>query len=371
MSSEMEKLLMEEENRYQEVYKGSIVKGRVMIEKEDSFYVDLNYKTDGILPKDQILETETVNVGDEITVQVVKIDKNTGDILLSKRKVDEFKVWDDIEAGNIVPVRIVETNAKGLIGAYKGSVRGFIPLSHIELKFIGEEALKSYVGKTFEVEVIDVDPKKRRLILSRKNILLKQQEEMRKEIMDKVVEGATFEGTIKDIKDYGAFVDIGGITGLVHVSEISWDRSDNIKKLYKLEDKVQVQVISFDKETDRLSLSIKSLIEHPWNEFIAKNKVSDIVSGEVKNIKEYGAFINLHPTVDGFVHISNLSSEFVKNPGEVLKVGQQVDVRIISIDEETKKIELSMILEEPKAEEEVAPESVQEETISSEEVAPE
>lgn len=346
----MEKLLMEEETRYQEVYKGSIVKGKVMIEKEDSFYVDLNYKTDGMLPKDQILETETVKVGDEITVQVVKIDKNTGDILLSKKKVDEFKVWDDIEAGQVIPVKIVETNAKGLIGAYKGSVRGFIPLSHIELKFIGEEALKTYIGKTFEVEVIDIDPKKRRLILSRKNILLKQQEEMRKEIMDKVVEGATFEGVIKDVKDYGAFVDIGGITGLVHVSEISWDRNENVRKLYKVEDVVKVQVISFDKETDRLSLSIKSLVEHPWTAFAEKTKVGDIVSGEVKNIKEYGAFINLHPTVDGFVHISNLSSEFIKNPNEVLKVGQTVDVRIISIDGETKKIELSMILED-KAEE--------------------
>lgn len=360
MSSEMEKLLMEEETRYQEVYKGSIVKGKVMIEKEDSFYVDLNYKTDGILPKDQILETETVHVGDEITVQVVKIDKNTGDILLSKRKVDEFKVWDDIEAGNIIAVKIVESNAKGLIGAYKGSVRGFIPLSHIELKFIGEEALKSYMGKTFEVEVIDIDPKKRRLILSRKNILLKQQEEMRKEIIDKLVEGATFEGTIKDIKDYGVFVDIGGITGLVHVSEISWDRSENIRNLYKVEDRVKVQVINFDRESDRLSLSIKALIEHPWKEFVAKYKVSDTITGEVKNIKEYGAFVNLHPTVDGFVHISNLSSEFIKNPNEVLKVGQKVEVRIISIDEESKKIELSMKPEEPKPEESLEEESVEE-----------
>ncbi len=166
MSSEMEKLLLEEEKNYQEVYKGSIVKGRVMIEKDDSFYIDLNYKTDGILPKDQVIDSESIKVGDEIEVQVVKIDKNTGDILLSKKRVDEFKVWDEVKVGDVLQVKAVEFNAKGLICVYKTALRGFMPLSHIELKFIGEDVLKSYLGKTFEVEIIDIDPKKRRLIFS-------------------------------------------------------------------------------------------------------------------------------------------------------------------------------------------------------------
>ena len=155
MSSEMEKLLLEEEKNYQEVYKGSIVKGRVMIEKDDSFYIDLNYKTDGILPKDQVIDSESIKVGDEIEVQVVKIDKNTGDILLSKKRVDEFKVWDEVKVGDVLQVKAVEFNAKGLICVYKTALRGFMPLSHIELKFIGEDVLKSYLGKTFEVEIID------------------------------------------------------------------------------------------------------------------------------------------------------------------------------------------------------------------------
>jgi len=293
MSSEMEKLLLEEEKNYQEVYKGSIVKGRVMIEKDDSFYIDLNYKTDGILPKDQVIDSETIKVGDEIEVQVVKIDKNTGDILLSKKRVDEFKVWDEVKVGDILEVKAVEFNAKGLICLYKTALRGFMPLSHIELKFIGEEVLKSYLGKTFEAEIIDIDPRKRRLIFSRKNILLKQQEALKAEVVEKIKEGEIFEGTIKDIKDYGIFVDIGGFTGLVHISEISWDRSEKIKEQYKIGQKINVQVISFDQESERLSLSIKSLTNHPWDEFVNNNNVGDIVAGEVKNIKEYGAFINL------------------------------------------------------------------------------
>ncbi len=356
MSSEMEKLLLEEEKNYQEVYKGSIVRGTVMIEKADSFYIDLNYKTDGILPKDQIIESETIKVGDEIEVQVVKIDKNTGDILLSKRRVDEFKVWDEVKTGDILQVKVIEFNAKGLICLYKTALRGFMPLSHIELKFIGEDVLKGYLGKTFEVEIIDIDPKKRRLIFSRKNILLKQQEVQKLEIVEKIKEGEVFEGTIKDIKDYGIFVDIGGFTGLVHISEISWDRSEKIKEQYKIGETISVKVISFDQPSERLSLSIKSLVNHPWDEFISNQNVGDIVTGEVKNIKEYGAFINLHPTVDGFVHISNLSSDFIKNPNEILKVGQKVEVKIISIEQETKKIELSLILEEKELTEEEATE---------------
>lgn len=352
MSSEMEKLLLEEEKNYQEVYKGSIVKGRVMIEKDDSFYIDLNYKTDGILPKDQVIDSESIKVGDEIEVQVVKIDTNTGDILLSKKRVDEFKVWDEVKVGDVLQVKAVEFNAKGLICVYKTALRGFMPLSHIELKFIGEDVLKSYLGKTFEVEIIDIDPKKRRLIFSRKNILLKQQEALKTEVVEKIKEGEVFEGIIKDIKDYGIFVDIGGFTGLVHISEISWDRSEKIKEQYKIGEKINVQVISFDQASERLSLSIKSLAGHPWDEFISNNKVGDIVAGEVKNIKEYGAFINLHPTVDGFVHISNLSSDFIKNPNEILKVGQKVEVKIISIEQENKKIELSLILEDKEVAEE-------------------
>lgn len=149
MSSEMEKLLLEEEKNYQEVYKGSIVKGRVMIEKDDSFYIDLNYKTDGILPKDQVIDSESIKVGDEIEVQVVKIDKNTGDILLSKKRVDEFKVWDEVKVGDVLQVKAVEFNAKGLICVYKTALRGFMPLSHIELKFIGEDVLKELLRKNF------------------------------------------------------------------------------------------------------------------------------------------------------------------------------------------------------------------------------
>ncbi len=311
MISEMEKLLMEEEQNYQEVYKGSRVKGIVEVVKPDSFYISLSYKTDGILPKSEAGACDDIKVGDELDLEVIKIDKNTGEIVLSKKRIDDFKAWEEINISDIINVKIVEKNEKGLIARYKGNVRGFIPLSHIETRFIGDEALDKYIGQEFDVEIIDLVPKKKRLILSRKNLLQKEVEDNRKQIIDQLVEGSIFKGIIKDIKDYGVFVDIGGITGLVHVSELSWNRRDSIEKMFSLEQEVDVQVISFDPEKDRLSLSIKSLIPNPWAIFVEKTHAGDIITGEVKNIKDYGVFISIEDGIDGFVHISNISRDYI------------------------------------------------------------
>nr|WP_308593458.1 S1 RNA-binding domain-containing protein [uncultured Criibacterium sp.] len=345
--SEMEKLLQEEENNYQEIYKGTVIEGKVLIEKDDAFYVDLKYKTDGVLPKSEVFDDENIKVGDTIKVYVTKVDKNNGEVLLSKRRVDEISSWEEIKKGDIITVTASDINNKGIIADYKSSIRGFIPLGHIELRYIGTDIAQGYLGKDFEVEVLDVDPKKRRLILSRKAILQKAQEEKFKEISDKIEEGKVFTGIIRDIKDYGLFVDIGGIVGLVHISEVSYDRNIKIHQAFHIDDKIQVKVINYDSEgNNRLSLSIKALSGHPWDEFSSTHNVGDVVEGEVKNIKDYGVFVNLAPVVDGFVHISNLSQDFIKNPKDILKVGDKVEVKIIGINQEEKKIELSMLFGE-------------------------
>lgn len=350
-SMDMQQLLDEQDSSYQEIYKGTVVEGTVILEKDDAYYIDLKYKTDGYLPKSEVFDDEDIKVGDEVRVYVIKVDKNNGEIVLSKKRVDEIGAWDDIAVGNVVSVKGLEVNPKGLIVAFKGNVRGFIPLSQIELKYVGEDVAKSYLGKEFEAEVLDVDPKKRRLILSRKSILQKVQDEKMQELSGKIEEGKVFKGIVRDVKDYGVFVDIGGMVGLVHVSEVSWNRNKKLKDLFKVDQEIDVQVINFSLEEKRLSLSIKSLESHPWNEYVQEHKVGDIVEGEVKNIKDYGVFINLYPVVDGFVHISNISEDFVKNPSEVLKVGDKVQVKIIGLNEDDKKIELSMLLEEKQQEE--------------------
>ena len=345
MISEMEKLLLEEEHNYQEVYKGSRVKGTVEVAKPDSYYISLSYKTDGILPKSETGSDEDIKVGDELDLEVIKIDKNTGEIVLSKKRIDDFKAWEEISIGDIINVKVVEKNDKGLICRYKGNGRGFIPLSHIEARFVGDEALDKYLGQEFDVEIIDLVPKKKRLILSRKNLLVKEMAEIRAQLVDKLIPGSIFEGEIKDIKDYGIFVDIGGITGLVHVSELSWNRRDNVEKMFEIGQKVDVQVLSYDPEKDRLSLSIKALIPNPWEVFATEKHAGDIITGEAKNIKDYGVFVSIEDGIDGFVHISNISRDYIKNPVDVINVGDQLEARILNIDPESKKIELTLILD--------------------------
>ena len=371
MSSEMEKLLQEEEQNYEEVYRGSIVKGYVERVKPDSYYITLNYKTDGVLPRSEMSGDEELQVGDEVSLEVIKIDKNTGEIILSKKRLDAFKAWDDLEVGKVIDVKVAEIGNKGLIVKYKNSIKGFIPLSHVANRFIKDEDLQEFAGQEFQAEIIDVEPRKRRLILSRKVVVAREEDAKRDAFVKTLEVGNVYTGVVRDIKNYGLFVDLGAMTGLVHISELSWNRRDKIEELYKLDDEVQVKVVDFDPEKGRLSLSIKALSEDPFETFKKNAKVDDIIECTVKNIKEYGVFVKLNETVDGFIHISNLSSSYVKNPSEVVAQGDTITARIISINEETQKVELTMNLN-PDAEEavegEVAEETVTEETVSEETV---
>lgn len=357
MSSEMEKLLQEEEQNYEEVYRGSIVKGYVERVKPDSYYITLNYKTDGVLPRSEMSGDEELQVGDEVSLEVIKIDKNTGEIILSKKRLDAFKAWDDLEVGKVIDVKVAEIGNKGLIVKYKNSIKGFIPLSHVANRFVKDEDLQEFAGQEFQAEIIDVEPRKRRLILSRKVIIAREEEAKRDEFVKTLEVGNVYTGVVRDIKNYGMFVDLGAMTGLVHISELSWNRRDKIEELYKVDDEVQVKVVDFDPEKGRLSLSIKALSEDPFETFRKNAKVDDIIECTVKNIKEYGVFVKLNETVDGFIHISNLSSSYVKNPNEVVSQGDVITARIISINEETQKVELTMNLN-PDVEEEAVVEEV-------------
>lgn len=351
MSSEMEKLLLEEEQNYEEVYKGSIVKGYVERVKPDSYYITLNYKTDGVLPKTEMNGDEELQVGDEVSLEVIKIDKNTGEIILSKKRLDAFKAWDDLEIGKIIDVKVAEIGNKGLIAKYKNSIKGFIPLSHVANRFVKDEDLQEFQNMEFQTEVIDVEPRKRRLILSRKNILAREEAAKREEFIKNLEIGNVYKGIVRDIKNYGMFVDLGAMTGLVHISELSWNRRDKIEQLYSIGDEVEVKVVEFDPERQRLSLSVKALQRDPFEVFQEKTKVDDIVECTVKNIKEYGVFVKLNEDVDGFIHISNLSSSYVKNPAEIVNQGDHLTAKIISINPETQKIELTLNLNEGQEEE--------------------
>lgn len=338
MSNEMEQFL-KEEDLFKTIKVGQNVEGKVILEKYDEYYVDLNYKTDGVLPKSEVCDDKELKIGDVINVKVIKMDRNSGEVIVSNKRAQEIKIWNELEIGQIVDVKVTEESKSGLIVNYK-NVRGFIPLSHINTRYIKNIDFEEYKDKIMSCEIIDVDSSKKRFVLSRKNLLVKEEEKKKLDFMESVKSGDLLEGTVKDIKDYGVFVDLNGFIGLVHNSELSWARKHECE--YKIGDLVKVKVISLDKEAQRLALSIKALQKRPWDEFIESFSVGDIVDGKVKVVKDYGVFVKLNNIVDGFVHISNLSYEFVKNPKDVVKVDEDVKVKIINIDNENEKIELTM-----------------------------
>lgn len=340
MSNEME-MLFNEDNMFRTIKRGQIVTGTIILEKEAEFYVDLNYKSEGVLPKSEVSDIEEIHVGDALSLKVMKIDENMGEVLLSQKKAEEANVWNDLKVGQIVDVKITDKNDKGLIGEYKGSIRGFIPLSHISLKYSTDTEFEKYKNNKIKVEIIEVIPKKK-LVLSIKNILLKEKEDAKKDFVNKMNQEEIYKGTVKDIKEYGMFVELDGITGLVHKSEVSWDRNVDLSKIYKVGDTVNVKILNFDKEKEKLSLSIKSLEKNPWEDFIENYKADDMIKGIVKTIKDFGIFVKLNSSVDGFVHISNMSYEFIKNPKDIVKIGDNIEVKILNIDMENKKVELTM-----------------------------
>ena len=341
MNNEMQ-LLLDEEREFQNVGVGKILKGTIILERNDEFYIDLNYKTDGILPKNEVLEGENLAVGSEVMLKIIKIDGNCGEVIVSQKKAEEANIWTKIEIGQIIEVKVVEKNDNGVIVDFRDSIKGFIPSSHLTARGCAKFSFDDYKNKKINVEILDLVPSKRRLVVSLKNVETKIENEMKISFMNNVEVGQILNGIIKDIKDFGLFVKVGPMTGLVHKSEVMYERNINLAKNYKIDDAVQVQVLNFDKENKKLSLSMKSMQVNPWDEFISTYKVGDALSAVVRNIKEFGIFVSLMPGVDGFIHISNLSYEFVKNTKDVVKIGDEVSVKIINIVEDGKKIELSM-----------------------------
>lgn len=255
--------------------------------------------------------------------------------------VEDWKeVREAFENDQLVECVGKETNKAGLVVSIK-SLRGFIPLSQGDIRFV--KSLDYLVGETFQVKVIDIDEHKNRLVLSRKAVLEKEREAKRAEALEKIEEGAVMEGTVVKIMPYGAFIDLGGVEGLLHISDISWKRISSVDAVLKQGDKLEVLVQSFDKERDRISLSLKALQKNPWIAAIEKFEVGDVVKGEVKKLLPFGAILAIDPELQGLLHISELTEKRGANVKELLNIGDVLDVKIINIDTDKKKISLSVL----------------------------
>lgn len=330
---------------------GKIIKGEVISVNEKEAFVNIGYKADGYLPKTEVTKdeneklTDIINKGDVIEVKVISRKNEDGYIVLSRVELDRMHTFEFLKQcfdnKNTINVLIKEALKGGVLASYKG-VRVFIPASHLELHHVND--LSKYIGKEFEIQIIEFSEQARntRIVGSRRELLSAVQLKKEEEAWGTLNKGDVIEGEVKRLTAFGAFVDIKGVDGLLHVSEISWGRINKPSDVLKPGDMVKVVILELDRETKKISLSIKNLTENPWVDVDIKYPVGNIVLGKIVRFADFGAFVELEPGVDALIHISQISNEKIKHPSDVLQIGQSVKAKITDVNKEGKKIGLSI-----------------------------
>ena len=329
---------------------GDYVKGIIMQISEDSVLVDIGYKSEGKIAAKEFESIDTLKVGDEIDVYIVTTESRDGEVILSKRKADMEKRWVDIEKAyeeKLPLAAVVSEKVKGGLLVNIG-VKAFLPASLVDRKYVSD--LDSFLGTTVMVEIIEMNRKRNKVVVSAKEIAKKAYDELRENVWSKLEEGTICKGTVKRIVDFGAFIDLAGIEGLLHISELSWKRVKHPSDVLTEGQEVEVKILSVDKEKERISLSCKQVKEHPWINIKEKYNVGDVVEGKVVSIMPFGVFVSLEEGVEGLVHISQLADKFVSKASEIVAIGDQVTAKILDIDVEKKRISLSIRATLPEAE---------------------
>ena len=346
----MEDLMEEIDQSLKLPRSGDIVKGKVDQVNDKEVIVNLGCKKDGILyPSEVSLEddqtlTDVFKVGDEIEAKVIKTDDNDGGLLLSKKKLEISKHWQEIqdayENGTTIYVKVMRVVNGGVVASYK-EASGFIPLSKLSNRFV--EDASEFVGQELAVKVMKVEQRRgNRAVFSHKDVLKEEMKEKEAAIWKTLHEGDIVEGTVMRFTEYGAFVDLGGIDGLLHISEISWGKLHHPDEVLKEKQKINVKILKMDESKGKISLGLKQTTPEPWSVIDEKYHVDDIIEGKVVQIKDYGAFIELEPGLDGLVHISEVANKHVNNINDELEIGQKVNAKILEIDQERKRISLSL-----------------------------
>ena len=355
---------------------GQIVTGTVIGITDSEILVNVGYKSDGYIPRAEFSadpEAEIdVKEGEEIDVEVVKVNDGEGNVLLSRKNVQSKKFWDDLLAeeteGKTFEAVVKEVVKGGLIAEMEGGVRTFIPASHVSTKYV--ENLGEYVGKTVNVKILEIDKQRKRIVASIKQVLLEEAAAREQEKWDSLVVGSKIHGIVRRITDFGAFVDIGGLDGLVHVTDAAWGRVKHPSDVLSVNQEIDVLILGVDKEKKRISLGYKQLQPKPWTMAGEKYPVGSIVEGKVVRIVPFGAFVALEPTIDGLIHISQVATRRIEKVEDELKVGDIVRCKVLEVNPEAKRISLSRkeaILEEhPEIAEQIAAEKAEKERIYQE-----
>ena len=326
---------------------GEVVEGTVIDVKPDEIILNIGYKSDGIITRNEYTNepnvdlTTVVSVGDTMEAKVVKVNDGEGQVLLSYKRLAAEKgnkrLEEAFENQEVLTAKVAQVLAGGL-SVVVDETRVFIPASLVSDVY--EKDPTKYDGQEIEFVITEFNPRRRRIIGDRKQLLLAKKEEMQKELFARIKVGDVVEGTVKNVTDFGAFIDLGGADGLLHISEISWGRVENPKKVFKVGDVVKTFIK--DINGNKIALSMKFEDQNPWNNAAEKYAVGNVVKGVVARMTDFGAFVELDPGVDALLHVSQISSEHVEKPSDVLSVGQEIEAKIVDFNEEEKKISLSI-----------------------------
>jgi len=327
---------------------GDVVKGKVVRIDKDEVLVDIGYKAEGVIPSGELSirksvdPHEEVELGEEIDALVLTKEDAEGRLILSKKRARFEKAWRRIEvaadSGEPVEGNVIEVVKGGLI--LDLGVRGFLPASLVDIRRVHN--LDEFMGQTLECKVIELNRSRNNVVLSRRAVLEEERKEVREQILGRLEPGQVVEGKISNIVDFGAFVDLDGIDGLIHISELSWSHVNHPSEVVSIGDDVRIKVLDIDRDRQRISLGLKQTQEDPWQRVINTHRDGDVLEGTVTKVVAFGAFVEILPGVEGLVHISELADHHVENPSEVVEPGSKLNVKILEIDEERRRLSLSI-----------------------------
>jgi small subunit ribosomal protein S1 len=341
-------LIPDYESTFPEINEGQVVHGTVVRVDKDEVLVDIGYKSEGVIPVSELSIRRSVNpadevtLGDEIDALVLTKEDADGRLILSKKRARFELAWKNIEgaaeSGEPVNGRVIEVVKGGLI--LDLGVRGFLPASLVDIRRVQD--LDEFLGQELRAKVIELNRSRNNVVLSRRAVLEEERKEQRQQILDKLQPGDVVEGQISNIVDFGAFVDLDGMDGLIHISELSWSHVNHPSEVLEIGQKVNVKVLDIDRDRQRISLGLKQTQTDPWQQVLESYSEGDVVQGKVTKVVTFGAFVEILPGVEGLVHISELAQHHVENPREVVSQGDTVNVRILEVDAERRRLSLSL-----------------------------
>jgi small subunit ribosomal protein S1 len=332
-----------------QIKQGDIVKGKILDVTDSDVLVDIGFKSEGIIPGDEFDDLKAVQVGEELEVFLENVEDPNGQLILSRRRADFIRVWENVvekfEKNETINGTIVRRIKGGMVVNLNG-VDAFLPGSQIDVKPIRD--FDSYLGREMEFRIVKVNHARRNIVVSSRVLIEKEMESQRSEIIKTIEKGQVRKGTVKNITDFGVFIDLGGVDGLLHITDLSWGRVNHPSEVVKLDEDIEVVILDFNENKDRISLGRKQLMPHPWENIEDKYPSGKVVVGKVVSLTDYGAFIELETGIEGLIHISEMSwSQHIKHPSQLLHVGMEIEAKVLNVESEEKKISLGLKQLEP------------------------